>query len=88
MRTSFPLLLGAAALALTACGVREEDRIDRLNPDGWPDSLQVIGEGFPDAGDPCRHLGTTEATRPFEGELIVLVGCPTGQDATEGRSRR
>lgn len=77
-----------AALSLAACGVSEEDRIDRLNPAGWPDSLVVIGEGYPDAGDPCRQLGESDAVARYGGELIDLIGCPTTRDAnalTEAR---
>ncbi|WP_260482935.1 hypothetical protein [Sphingomicrobium flavum] len=78
MTRLFPIL---GLLALAGCGVSDEDRIDRLNPAGWPDSLAVIGEGFPDAGDPCRQLGNTDAISRYAGELIDLVGCPTVQDA-------
>lgn len=73
----------AGLLALGACGVSEEDRIDRLNPEGWPDSLVVVGEGYPNSGDPCRQLGSSAAVSSFEGELIDLVGCPTSRDANE-----
>lgn len=82
------ILIGASALTLSACGVSDEDRIDRLNPAGWPDSLAVIGEGYPDAGDVCRQLGESDAVSRYGGEMIDLIGCPTSRDAnmlTEAR---
>lgn len=57
---------GAAASATTAT---------------WPASLRVVGDGFPNAGDPCRVIGESEATANFLDHTATLAGCLSAADA-------
>lgn len=50
-------------------------------PAPWPDSLRVIGDGYPKAGDSCRRLGETAAVVDFLDHTRTLVGCPTAAAA-------
>lgn len=50
-------------------------------PMEWPSSLHVFGDGFPNAGDPCRRVGESEATNNFLDHTAALVGCQAVSDA-------
>lgn len=73
---------GAAALALSACGGTDTAPDE---PDtqvvAIPESLAPFGEGYPNAGDPCRNLGESEATSNYLDDSAVLVGCPSEASA-------
>ena len=42
----------------------------------WPDTLRVVGEGYPKAGDACRRIGESAATVDYLDDSATLVGCP------------
>lgn len=52
-------------------------------PATWPASLNVMGDGFPNAGDACRRLGESEATMDFLDHTATLAGCLSADDAAK-----
>lgn len=74
----------ALCLSLAAC----QDTLDAPAPDSSalavaaiPESLAPFGDGYPDAGDPCRALGESPATADYLDHTAQLVGCPTAAAA-------
>jgi len=49
----------------------------------WPESLNVMGDGFPSTGAACRKIGESAATVNFLDDSATLVGCPTEADAAK-----
>lgn len=47
----------------------------------WPSSLVVVGDGYPNAGDPCRRIGESADTADLLDDAADLVGCPGGAQA-------
>lgn len=72
------LMAGAAALALSACGGGAETEAPAAEDTlaVIPESLAPFGDGYPNAGDPCRRLGESPATSNYLDDSAVLVGCP------------
>ena len=77
------LMLGAAALALTACGNNSDkgetatEMVAEESTVAIPESLAPFGDGYPNPGAPCRQLGESAATSNYLDDSAMLVGCPT-----------
>lgn len=83
----------SALLLLSACGSTTEatNSLDGATNDdsgavttvagAWPSSLNVVGDGFPTPGAPCRIIGETAATVDFLDDSATLVGCFIKADA-------
>ena len=78
------LISMAAAMLLLGC----QDSADgpgapaaRSAQSAWPSSLVVVGDGFPEPGDPCRIIGESAATVDFLDHTATLAGCLSAEDA-------
>lgn len=91
-RIQYGLITVAVALAVSGCQ-RSAGPGDAVAPPAadaapaaaptatWPASLTVVGEGFPNAGDPCRVIGESAATADFLDHTATLAGCLSAEDA-------
>lgn len=92
-RSSIVAAIMLAGVSLVACGKATPSAptaaADTSEPTApateatiWPASLNVFGDGYPNAGDPCRRVGESAATIDFLDDSAILVGC-VGDAATE-----
>lgn len=79
MRRLFTTILAmfVASTLLAAC----QQGDDTAAAPGWPASLMVFGDGFPNPGDPCRRIGESQATVNFLDHTATLAGCHSAADA-------
>lgn len=78
------LIATGAALLLVAC----QDAADeagapaaRTGKSAWPSDLVVVGDGFPESGDPCRIIGESAATVDYLDHTATLAGCLSTEEA-------
>lgn len=52
----------------------------------WPDTLRLVGDGYPNAGDTCRRIGESTATVDYLDDSATLVGCPGDASSTAAQA--
>jgi hypothetical protein len=86
-RTIFGIL-GVGCALVTGCqNTKETAASGTIVAGSWPETLTVVGKGFPNAGDPCRVIGETAATINYLDDSATLAGCLTTSDAAQLNGR-
>jgi hypothetical protein len=91
LNKGIPAILFCVALA--ACSpaptapAKPESQQDTSEPQApaqsvfvWTSAFNVMGDGYPKAGDPCRRLGESAVTVNYLDDSAILVGCPGKAD--------
>lgn len=71
-------LAAFAGLALSGCMDTSGDGGMSMSE---PDGLALFGDGYPNAGDPCKRAGESAVTVDYLDHTADLVACPPSTDA-------